>query len=57
MQKRRSLVTAARRTLWEANRGISFQMYLLPAYRNEKELPELRTKVRRTLTWLYSRAA
>lgn len=57
MQKRRSLVTAARRSLWEANRDISFQMYLLPAYRNEKELSELRTKVRCTLTWLYSRAA
>ena len=57
MQKRRSLVTAARQTLYEANRGIAFQMYLLPAYRDQKELSELRTKVRRTLVWLYSRAA
>lgn len=56
MQKR-SLVTAARRTLWETNRDISFQMYLLPAYRNQKELAAKRAKVRAILVWLYSRAA
>lgn len=57
MQQRRSLVTAARRTLREANQNIAFQMYLLPAYRDQKELAAKRAKVRATLVWLYSRAA